>query len=328
MSGVVVGSKSSSSRAASLVIEPVDRAVLQVRERIVAGGAGKFVLAQHRLLLPGVGEIGRVRRHLAVDPVAALHGLAAVPPPGDALGVDHLTLDVHAGDEEAVAGVLEVLEDRARVLTHEDRVRRVVVDAELVADAVALADLVERDPHPGRVADVVVEVVARRPAGHRALLDPILQTAGLGLLEQRHEALLEVDQVLIHRLGLVAADEARHRRHAEQRCGVHHGEHEVVLLAADRRVLVQHVVEVADVGDRDTGRVDGREHPLRPHLVERLAQIERVRDRIEHRFGRDVGERRVQRRGELDAVGVEGDREIEPLLDRPDRDPGRVARGA
>ena len=101
-----------------------------------------------------------------------------------------------------------------------------------------------------------------------------------------------------------------------------------MLLAADRRVLVQHVVEVADVGDRDTGRVDGCEHTLRPHLVERLAQIERVRDRIEHRFGRDVGERRVQRGGELDAVGVEGDREVEPLLDRPDRDPGRVARGA
>ena len=28
-------------------------------------------------------------------------------------------------------------------------------------------------------------------------------------------------------------------------------DHEVVLLATDRRVLVEHVVEVADVGDRD-----------------------------------------------------------------------------
>ena len=75
-----------------LVIEPIDGAVLQVGERIVAGGAGKLVLAQHRLLLPRVGQIGRVRRHLAVDPVAALHRLAAVPPAGDALGVDHLAL--------------------------------------------------------------------------------------------------------------------------------------------------------------------------------------------------------------------------------------------
>ena len=149
--------------------------------------------------------------------------------------------------------------------------RRVVVDAELITDTVALGDLVERDPHPRRVGDVVVEVVARRPARHRALLDPVLQTAGLGLLEQRHEALLEIDQVLIHRLGLVATDEARHRRHAEQRRGVHDADHEVVLLAANRRILVQHVVEVADVGDRDTCRVDGCEHTLGPHVVERLA---------------------------------------------------------
>ncbi len=148
----------------------------------------------------------------------------------------------------------------------------------------------------GGVADVVVEVVARCPAGHRALLDAVLQPAGLGLVEQRHEALLEVDEVLIHRLGLVAADEARDCRGAEQRSGIHGGEHEVVLLAADRWVLVQHVVEVRDVGDGDTRRVDGGEDPLRTDLVERLTKIERVGDRIEHRLGWDVGERRVQRR--------------------------------
>ena len=97
--------------------------------------------------------------------------------------------------------------------------------------------------------------------------------------------------------------------------GVHDGEHEVVLLAPNRRVLVQHVVEVADVGDRDTGCVDGREHTLGPDIVEGLAQIERVRDGVEHRFGRHVGERRVQCGGQLDAIGVEGHREVEPFLD-------------
>ena len=45
-----------------LVIEPVDRAVLQVRERIVPGRARQLVLAEHRLLLPRVELIGRVRR--------------------------------------------------------------------------------------------------------------------------------------------------------------------------------------------------------------------------------------------------------------------------
>ena len=78
---------------------------------------------------------------------------------------------------------------------------------------------------------------------------------------------------------------------------------------------MQHVVEVADVGDRDAGGVDGREHTLRPDIVERLAQVERVGDRVEHRLGGHVGERRVQGRGQLDAVGIEGDREVEPLLD-------------
>ena len=99
--------------------------------------------------------------------------------------------------------------------------------------------------------------------------------AVLGLLQERHEALLELDQVLVHRLRLVAADEAGDRRDAEQRRGVHDPHHEVVLLAPDRRVLVQHVVEVADVGDRHAGGVDGGEHALGPH-ARRTARADRA----------------------------------------------------
>src|SRR5688572_24726412 len=40
-----------------LVVEPVDAAVLQVGQRVVPGRAGKLVLTQHDLLLPGVGEV-------------------------------------------------------------------------------------------------------------------------------------------------------------------------------------------------------------------------------------------------------------------------------
>ena len=64
------------------------------------------------------------------------------------------------------------------------------------------------------------------------------------------------------------------------------------------------------------GVVDGGEHALGAHLGERLAQVERVGDRVEHRLGGDVGERRVQRGRELDAVGAEVLGEVEPLLDR------------
>jgi hypothetical protein len=63
-----------------LVVEPVDRAVLQVGERVVLRGARELVLAQDDLLLPRVALVGRVRRRLAVLPVAALDGLAAVAP--------------------------------------------------------------------------------------------------------------------------------------------------------------------------------------------------------------------------------------------------------
>ena len=61
-----------------LMIQPVDRAVLQIRKRIVPGRARQFVFSEHGLLLPRVDLIGRVRRRLAIDPVAAL---ACVCPP-------------------------------------------------------------------------------------------------------------------------------------------------------------------------------------------------------------------------------------------------------
>ncbi len=158
-----------------LVIQPVDAAVLQVGQRIVPRRPGQLVLGEHDLLLPGVEMIRGVGRRLAVDPVAALHRLAAAPPRRPALGVGDLALHVEAADQEVVALVLEVLEHRARVLVHQDGVRRIVVDAELVADAVLLGDAVQRDPGARRVGDVVVPVVAGGPAGHRALLDAIGQ---------------------------------------------------------------------------------------------------------------------------------------------------------
>ena len=82
------------------------------------------------------------------------------------------------------------------------------MDAELIADAVLLANPVQGDPAAGGVGDVVVKVVADRPAGHRALLDAIRQATRLGFYEQRHEPFLEVGEVLIHAVPLVAPDKA------------------------------------------------------------------------------------------------------------------------
>ena len=58
-------------------------------------------------------------------------------------------------------------------------------------------------------------------------------------------------EVLVHAVLLVAADEAAHRVHAEQRRRVERAQHEVDLLLADRRIVVEQVVEVADVRDAD-----------------------------------------------------------------------------
>ena len=187
----------------------------------------------------------------------------------------------------------------------------------LIADAVLLADPVQRDPRAGRIGDVVVPDVAGRPAWHRALLDPVGQPALLGRLQQRDEPLLEVDQVLVHGVLRVAADEAADRVDAEQHRGIERAQHELVLLLAHRRVVMQQVVEIADIREPD---LVGLQHPLDPRgalLVERLPQIEGVGDRIEHRLGRHVGLGRVQRRRELDVIGAELAREFHPLLDRP-----------
>ena len=54
---------------------------------------------------------------------------------------------------------------------------------------------------------------------------------------------------------------------------------------------------------------------LRARRVERLAQVERVGHRIEHRFGRHVGLRRVQRGRQLDVAGAELAAERQPVLD-------------
>ncbi len=168
---------------------------------------------------------------------------------------------------------------------------RVIVDSELVTDAVLLGDLIERDPERRGVANVVVEVVTRCPPGHRALFDPVLETSCLRLFQQRDEALFEVDKVLIHRQALIAADEAAHRRYSEQNRRIHRSNHELVFLGSNRRVLVKHVVEVGDIGDGNTGLVNRCLHPGGTRLVEGLAKIESVRYRIEHRFGRHVGHR-------------------------------------
>src|SRR3977135_2895498 len=63
-----------------LMIEPIDRSILQIREWIMARSARQLVFAKHGLLLPGVLLFGRIGARPVPMPVPALHRLATATP--------------------------------------------------------------------------------------------------------------------------------------------------------------------------------------------------------------------------------------------------------
>jgi hypothetical protein len=141
-----------------------------------------------------------------------------------------------------------------------------------------------------------VEVVPRRPARHRTLLDPVLDAPCPRLFQQRNEHLLEERQVAVHRQLLVSPHEPANRPHPELRRRVEHADHERVLLASKAGIVVQQVVKEGDIGDAHAGGIHGGEHALGARPVERLSQVQRVRDRVEQRLRRNIRLRRMQRR--------------------------------
>ena len=134
-------------------------------------------------------------------------------------------------------------------------------------------------------------------------------------LEQGHEELLEGLEVLVHVELDVAADEAADGLDAQRDGGVHELDHPVVLDLAQLRVADQHVVEVADVGEADAVLLERGLDALHAALVERLEDVQVVRDRVEHRLGRDVGQLLGEGGGDLEALDADLGREGDPLLD-------------
>src|SRR5437660_4547332 len=155
-----------------LMIEPIDRSILQIREWIMARSARQLVFAKHGLLLPGVLLLGRIGAWPVPMPVPALHRLATVAPDRDAPRIDDLALDMKAADQKVVACILQILEHGARVLSHQDGMRGVIVNAELIPDPVPLADSMQRNPWPRSIGNVVMPGVGDIPARHGTLLDP------------------------------------------------------------------------------------------------------------------------------------------------------------
>src|SRR5277367_6075876 len=114
------------------------------------------MLCQYRLFLPGIRSIRGIQCRLITNAISTQHRLAAVTPGRNSPAVDDLAFHVKPTDQKGVALVLQILKDGSSVLPHENRVRWVVVDPELVADAMALTDTMKRDPRSGGVSEVVV----------------------------------------------------------------------------------------------------------------------------------------------------------------------------
>src|SRR6266404_5839119 len=253
------------------------------------------MLRQYRLLLPGVCAIRGICGRFVTNAIATQHGLAAVTPSRNSSGVDDLTLHVKTTDEEAIAFVLEVLKDRAGVLPHEDRVGRVVVDSELVCDTVSLADAVQSYPRSGGVSQIVVPGIARRPPRHGALLDAINQATRFRLAQQRHELTLEQREIGVHSEIRIASHKAANGWAIEQYGGIEHAQHEIMLTRSYLWVCREHVVKISQVRQTYSGGLHGRSNSRGAGAVERRAQVQRVRYRVQQGLGWDIALARMNR---------------------------------
>ena len=158
-------------------------------------------------------------------------------------------------------------------------------------------------------------VVERGPAWHRTLLDAIGEPARFGFLEQWNEHLLEHHEVCVHLQREVAADEPADRVGSQENGGIEHSQHELMLALTRSRVVREHVVEVAQIGKTDPGGAHRTEHTRRAACIERTAQVENVRNRIEHGCSRHIAQGRMQGSGELDVRRADIACELQPLLD-------------
>src|SRR5262249_3525887 len=132
----------------------------------------------------------------------------------------------------------------------------------------------KRNPGARCIGDIVMVVVARGPTRHRALLNAIHQTAVTRLAQQGNEALSEIQQVLVHAESLVPSTEPADRVYAQQRGSIEDPQHEFMFLFPDRRIMMEHVVEIAEVRYADLLNVERIQDPPGSGFVERLAQVE------------------------------------------------------
>jgi hypothetical protein len=115
---------------------------------------------------------------------------------------------------------------------------------------------------------------------------------------------------------LISTDEAADSVDSQQCRRIEDTQHEIHLLFSNIGVVMEHVVEVRNVRKADLCGLHGGSDPFGARLVERLAQVQRVGDRIQHGLRRYIRLGRVQRGRELDVIHLEFTCKIEPFFDR------------
>src|SRR5579862_9548571 len=156
----------------------------------------------------------------------------------------------------------------------------IIVNSELISDAVALANTMQRDPWARSVSQVIVPCIARRPSGHRALFDSVNQVARFHLAQQRYELTLEHREVGVHSNIGISAYKAAYRAATEQYSGIEHTQHEVIFTLTYRWIRGEHVVEVGEVRQSHCRCLHCRGNPAGARSIERAAQVQRVCYRI------------------------------------------------
>ena len=159
--------------------------------------------------------------------------------------------------------------------------------------------------------------VATSSSGHRALLDAVVKPVCFASFNSGTKLFFEVQQVLVHAAFFwLRPTNPQTASTAEQRRRVERPQHEVVLLFSDSPDRREACCRNSRLRNADRFGVERRTHATRALPVERLAKIERVGDRVEHRFRRHIGFRRMKRGRQLDIAGAQLPGEVDPFFDR------------
>jgi len=190
------------------------------------------------------------------------------------------------------------------------------VDPELLPHAMSFADPMQSDPRPGSVRQIVVAICPRWSSRAWGNV-PLGNTRPRAFASASSGTNCDSN---ISRLASISSSGLRPTKPhtafvAEQNGGIEYPQHEIVLTRPRRSIRHQHIVEIPEIRKTHSSGVHGGQYPVRTLPVERLPQVERVRDGIQQRLRRQIRVARMQCGRQLNVGTIEAARELEPFLD-------------